>query len=545
MKDEVSDSLRIARVEVIRSWRWLTGDWRRAVVSGFFFVSLMSTALMMSVLLYFIGILISSGTEVPSEVLDTFRVMVNFGFVYLSFIFSGRVFSEKGSVGNRDLLLTTVSPASVVAGTLMADFLRALAIAGPFVFLLATAFGLGLGSVFVFPAVVISFFLLVALSVAFGYAAGFALKLILGWLPSQPWILKWSVRGFIFVLGVSILLVLSLAFIPLPESARTESIGALSYVAALDFETPLTVYADAFFVGMPFGSPNILTAAAFLSVAAAVPVFVGVATRLAPRIWYSEAAVPSKKASGTKSRRPPGVLSGTKTLRTTWWLLHRGRRNFMRFVHLVAPLLLFLIVLLPSVVAPSSLPVLGPPVLFLAGAYLSGAAFGLNQLGEEGEVLHVLVTSLTPGRCFVRARVLAGLFVGLPLVLGSLVFAPFSPIPLIYHLLLVVFGIYFSVCCSAIAVGLGTSFPRFESVHPEYDLLPPTTFASTSYLGAVFVPGLLALVLFVLPLFLSEEFFVVQVIAAVGLVVLAAVTGAVGYSSYMYSIRRFDSYTFD
>lgn len=546
MRDDLKDGLRVARTEVLRSWRWLTADWRRAIISAFFFVSLMSSGLTTAVLLYFVGRLLASGTEVPSEVLDVFRIMVNSAFVYLSFLFSGRAFSEKGGVGNRDLLLTTVSPASVVVGTVTADFLRAVAVAGPLVLLLATAFGMGLGSLLVFPAVVVSFFLLVAFSLAFGYTAGFAVKLILVWLPSRPFFLKWSLRVVALAVGLAAAVFLSLVFVSPPETVQNSGGGLLNLILTLNFRTPLTVYAEAFFVGTPLGSPGLLTAVTVLGVAAAVLLLVAASTRLAPLIWYSGVAEPSPDKKVTSSKRPPGPLSGTKTLRITWRLLLRGRRNLMGFTHLIAPLLLLFSVLLASAFETSLLFVFGPPVFFLAGAYLSGAAFGLNALGEEGEVLHVLLTSPTPGRCFVRAHMLAGLLVGFPMVLASLAFAPFNPlVSPAYHVLLVGFGLYFSVCCAAIAVGLGFSFPRFESVRPDYDLYPPTTFASTGYLGAVFPPGVFALVLFVLPTFRPDRFFAVQTAALVVLAVLAAVAGGVGYTSYVYSVRRFDTYTFD
>ena len=546
MRDDLDDGLRIARIEVLRSWRWLTADWRRALVSAFFFVSLTSTGLTTGVLLYFAGRLITSGAEVPSGALDVFKIMVNSAFVYLAFLFAGRAFSEKGGVGNRDLLLTTVSPASVVVGTVTADFLRAVAVAGPLVLLLATGFGMGLGSFLAFPAVVGSFFLLVALSLSFGYAAGFAAKLLLAWLPSRPALLKWGLRGFVLVAGLAAATLVSLVFESPPESVERSGEGFLSPILTIDLETPLTVYADAFFVGTPLGDSGLLTAASVFGVAAAVPLLVAAATRLAPLLWYSGATESSQDTKGASSRRPPGVLSGTKTLRITWRILLRGRRNLMKFTHLIAPLLLLFSVLLTSAVEASLFFFFGPPVFFLSGVYLSGAAFGLNALGEEGEVLHVLVTSPTPGRRFVRAHIFAGLVLGFPMVLASLAFAPFNPlVPPAYHFLLVVFGLYFSVCCAAIAVGLGFSFPRFESVHPDYDLIPPTTFASTGYLGVVFLPGVFALVLLALPAFRPDRFFAVQAAALVALGVLAAVAGGVAYASYTYSVRRFDSYKFD
>lgn len=546
MRDDLNDGLRIARTEVLRSWRWLTADWRRALVSAFFFVSLTSTGLTMAVLLYFVGRLLAAGFEAPSEALDVFRVTVNFAFFYLAFLFAGRAFSEKGGVGNRDLLLTTVSSDSVVFGTVIADFLRSVAVAGPFFLLVATAFGMGLGS-FLVPLIIVgSLFLLVALSVAFGYIAGFAAKLFLVWLPSRPFFLKWGLRGALLAVGLATATLVSFLFVSPPGSHQLEGDVFLNLLLMLDFRAPLTVYAEVFFVGTPLGNPGLLTAVSVAGVAAAVPLCVAVATRLAPVLWYSGATESSPDTKVGASRRPPRLLSGTKTLRITWRFLLRGRRNLMGFTHLIAPLLLLFSLLLVSAVEAPLLSVFGPPVFFLAGVYLSGAAFGLNALGEEGEVLHVLLTSPTQGRCFVRAHILAGLLVSSPFVLLSFAFAPFNPLlSPAYHVLLVGFGLYLSVCCAAIAVGLGFSFPRFESVHPDYDLYPPTTFASTGYLGVVFIPGVFALVLLALPTFFPDHFFVVQTVVLVALAVLAAVVGGVAYASYIHSVRRFDSYTFD
>jgi len=532
MRDDVRHGLRIARTEVLRSWRWIFKDGRRAVSLGFLWDMFMFTGFFMAFFLYFAGQGVASGTRVPSDMLGSFGTMVTYAFVLSLILFVSRGFSEKGGVGKRDLLLTTVSSTSVVVGTVTAEFLRALAITGPFLLAFAVAFGSGLGSLVVVPAIIlVSSVLLLALSSAFGYTLGLVLKLIAARLPKRPRLLKWTARVVAVVVGFVLVLLVSALFVP-----------------PLDFETPIAVYADIFFLGTPLRGPGLLTFVAVFDAVAATLFFVAAAIRLAPFAWYSETAEPSSKWREVSSKQPPGFLSGTKTRRIAWMLWHRGLRNPIRFLNVIVISFLFLLVLLPSVVVWPI--VLGPPVLFLLGTFLSGALFGLNPLGEEGEMLRVLVTSTTPGRCFARARMLAGLLVSVPLVLLVLAFVPYrfshgSDPWLVEHTLLVALGVYFSVCYVAIGVGLGVSYPRFEKVHPDRDFYPATFPASMGYLSAVFSPGLFALVLFILPRFYPEHQLVVRSVSVAGLLVLAAVTGVVARWSYAYSVRRFDTYTLD
>lgn len=175
----------------------------------------------------------------------------------------------------------------------------------------------------------------------------------------------------------------------------------------------------------------------------------------------------------------------------------------------------------------------------LAGIFLTGT-YGLNPLGGEGEVLPVLLTSTTPGRCFVRARILAVLSLGTPLFLIYLAIASFVFVSLVGYVLLIVFSLYFLVLSAVLAVGIGSHFPGFEKFpNPDVDFVMPSDNAFVGYSLTLLTLGVIG--------FLPVNTFHSGTVASgvLGLGIYVALTGPVGYSFYAYSVRRFDSYRLD
>ncbi len=358
---------------------------------------------------------------------------------------------QLGDIDARDGYLTTVPARDVVGGLLLAGYVRA---AGLFVVPLvvaSAAFALGAGSPLAFPLAALA---AVALTVT-AFLVGFPVGVGVAYLGSRSAL----VDRFKTLIGAAAFL----AYFGLIVSGTfDEAVAPILDVAAA---SPISWYADlAVLAVVP--SASALQAAAVL--AGSVVFSLGgvlASVRLSERRWYSERVTASERETGSVSG---GRLDGLVGRRAAWvarksWL--RARRAPIKLVFVAYPAFLLVTPVQASVEAgrvTSSL----PPSIALYGAWMTGAAFTLNPLGDEGAVLPVTATSGVSGREFVGGLVVASAAFGVPLTLavaGGL--AVLSPLPPVALACTVAAAAVLPVLAAALATGVGTTYPKHDATN--------------------------------------------------------------------------------
>jgi ABC-2 type transport system permease protein len=320
----------------------------------------------------------------------------------------------------------------------------------------------------------------------------------------------------------------------LAESVERGAVGPLERAAAI----PVADYAALALIGTPAGVVTPAGAATALAVLALTAGGVAVAPRLAAHLWFTEANRTGETVA-ERHAEMPRTFAATPSLRVAWRYLLLARRAPRRLVHL--SVFLFLLFPLTGVVvaAPDAIPAVASGSAVVFGTLLSGAAFGLNPLGDEGDALPALLVTGVGGRRLVRGRLLAGLAVGVPLaVLGALgLWLSLDLDPRAGAGLLVGVG-PLSLAAGCVALGLGAAVPKFESeeifgvetVHPSR--IPLLLYV---YGGLVAVP--LGLALLALPPDTVD-----RTVHLAALAVYAVVVGALSVGGYVYAVRRVDGY---
>jgi hypothetical protein len=189
-------------------------------------------------------------------------------------------------------------------------------------------------------------------------------------------------------------------------------------------------------------------------------------------------------------------------------------------------------------------------------SWAAGVIFTLNPLGDQGAGLPVTLLSRVDGTEFVRAHLAASLLVAIPA--GTVLTAAaawLSPLDPARAVALVVAAPILMVVSSALSVGIGVAFPRFQAVNITRSVktvIPSTLafilfsvhlLATTISAVVVYNEGIRSVAAFVLswlfPFGVTVDPGTLYPIAAGSLVVLALLPAV----SYRYAVRRFDTYT--
>jgi membrane protease YdiL (CAAX protease family) len=160
------------------------------------------------------------------------------------------------------------------------------------------------------------------------------------------------------------------------------------------------------------------------------------------------------------------------------------------------PLVIVLVMAVFGVIdTPEQLPLVIGGVLVFTGAYVSGAIFGLNPLGEAGEMRTVEFLSPTSSRTLVLGHALAGLLVGIPVsVLGAVMLAVTMGLSASVALALGVLAVLLTVASSGVAVGIGSVLPSRDAhrTYRGYEVATPSQWALIAYMVAVMVLAIIA-----------------------------------------------------
>jgi hypothetical protein len=192
-----------------------------------------------------------------------------------------------------------------------------------------------------------------------------------------------------------------------------------------------------------------------------------------------------------------------------------------------------------------------PTLVVLSGAWITGALFSLNVLGNEGAVLPATLLADNSGRRLVIGHSVAGVLIGGPLTVVATVAlgiaSPHSPMSVIT---LTASALVLTLCAGAIASTVGVVFPRFEevSISRSTKAIVPSILA--------FVVYSIVLVLVALPTLIGHSVTITHAIDSwldipqptlrlAGTVLSGILGSGFGVVSAVYAVRSVDAFRFD
>ena len=228
----------------------------------------------------------------------------------------------------------------------------------------------------------------------------------------------------------------------------------------------------------------------------------------------------------------------------------------MKLLYAAYPLL-FTIGVFADIVQTGAVPAYLPFGTLAFVTWAAGVIFTLNPLGDQGAALPTTLLSRVDGSRFVRAHLLASLLVAVPAGLAvTAVVAALSPVETPTAIGLVAAVVPLMILSSALSVGIGMAFPRFQAVNITRSLktVVPSRLAfllfslhlvATVTAGALLAEEaartVMAALVSLLPLVPAVAPGTLYVLAAVALVPLVIAP----FASYRYAVRRFDGYTME
>ncbi|MFP4590870.1 MAG: hypothetical protein ACLFMX_02775 [Halobacteriales archaeon] len=498
-----------------------------------------------------IGVALATG-ELPDELADSAlpitRGLLALFWLVATVILAIRAVGQRGTLAEPEGVLTVVPAREALAGVMLAEY--AFVLLWLFVPAIGLGAGLAVGAGVVWPVVGVplAVALVGAASVGLGYPVGLAIRHLttrIGVVARH----RWAIIGAVFVAY----------FLAISTGMLNEAMVAL-------FEpmqrAPVGWFADVATLGLPGLGPSGTLAAAAIALGPAIGL-VGhrVGTRIADRHWFSDPSLAGRDRSrGDGHARPVAdgrlervlARSTAALVRLAW---RRARRSPLRLLYAAYPLL-FMGGMFAEIVATGQVPAYLPSILLVVLAWAAGVVFTLNPLGDQGAVLPVTLLSRVPGRAFVRAHLIAGLAVAIPVgTVATAAVAALSPLPVETAIAVVVATPIVMVLSAGASVGIGMAFPRFEAttVTRSMKTVLPSKWAFllfTLYLLATAMAGALVydevvrqvvawLATWALPFGLGVDPSTLHWVALVSFVPLGAVP-LVGYRS---AVRRYDAYT--
>ncbi|AHG04660.1 hypothetical protein HALDL1_14470 [Halobacterium sp. DL1] len=354
-----------------------------------------------------------------------------------------------GDIDVRDGYLTTVPARDVVGGLLLSGYVRVTGFVTVPLVVASAGFAVGAGEPLAFPLTVLA---VVALTVT-AFLVGYPLGAAVGYLLGQSELVaryKAALGALVFVAYFGLILTNTLAVVidPIIETFRASPVAWYSDLALL----PVLDAASALqAVAVVVGSAVVSGLAVLASV------------RVSERRWYDDGVDARARETDSVSG---GRLDGLLGRRTAWvarksWL--RARRAPIKLLYVAYPIFVLVTPIQASVEAGRVTSLL-PTTIALYGAWLTGALFTLNPLGDEGAVLPVSAITGVTGREFVGGLVTASALLGGPITLVlTAVLAVLSPLPPLAVVCTVVAAAVLPPLAAAVAVGVGTAFPKFEA----------------------------------------------------------------------------------
>jgi hypothetical protein len=485
----------IGWIELRRRWRTIRGNTGQLLAIAF---AGLFTLPVIAITLFGLYIL---GTGISSGDISTPIDLIRRGLVYawLSVVAFGgyRAYATALRPDRLDGLLTTVSHREVLGGLLFAEAILWGVPLGLFVGLSTLVFAAGVGSLLAAPVA----FVTVLITMSTALTSGFIIALLVRNLGVRSKLLTRLRTLLLALLGI-------VYFGVIFTQSFDTVLEPVYWVLA---PTPVSWYGDLLLLGT---IPGVSVVRALGSVLASGVFLLGsgkALSRLAELLWYADGVTVDHGTTATTSTTSPsrfdGVLSRpvSGVVLTDW---KRARRAPITLSFVLYPLIILVNPVLTTVqtgTVDSSLPLL----LTLCGAWITGALFTLNVLGNEGAVLPATLLGTDPGRTLVQGHIMASVLIGIPLtVVATFLLGIASPHSILAVITLTITALVLAACAGPIATGIGTIFPRFEevSVSRSTKAIVPSLLAFTTYS--------LLLILLALPALLSHSTIIGHAIAS-------------------------------
>ena len=542
----MSNVVRIASVELKRSWRQFTTDRRQ----------LLYAALSLCALLPVVGAIFVLADEY-AYLLHAYLIRVDSSFLsqqlfvlmsILAFIVFLRTIQSLGSPSAPDLLLTTVPPESIVLGTLVAECIRVTLAVGTPLVVGSALLALETGAYSIIPLSASIVPIVVCFAVVVGYTVG------MFWKAVTVRVFSLERRRRVFRIAGVVAVFVAITSI----TSILEWIG--DTVAVFASLSPLTALVNIIMLPTSLGTdPTLGTFALAATTLLVIPILSRLSILLATLVWFSD----DSRSSVGASRKPfehtvarlnikPANTNRQRVAVTQW---KRGQRNPHRFSHILYSGFVVLPALLPTEGSGGSLQgllLILPSILVVYIAWITGALFTLNPIGDEGSVLATLLTSPIERAVIVDGKMLAGLAGGIPLVVVLVGGTGFlGPLTIRQTALHICIGLLLSLYATAVAVGLGAFSPQFlesQVLTGRTVILPSTT--TLSVYSMIVVPSSILFLLFIfipralrlLPPFTGMTG---QSLQLYGLPLLIAWFAISGGTCYRYAIERARTYRYD
>lgn len=374
----------VTRLQLHRRWRrWMDHPKRLALRIGLFLA-------IWAYILFRGGGLAATGAELEHE---TFREMVRGMAAIMWIVWAGlaaygtpRTASE---INGHVLLLRSGGVRATLWGTLLADYVRRIAI---------------LGGIFLASVVVMIW------NIGFQYSdplvfLGLAAMFVSAELVGRTIGLAWTIASIRIgaVLRVGILL----AVITLGSFTMTHLAAAATLAASL----PMAVFGDVILMSTPGLEPNHQQVwISIMGTAVLVPVLIFIVERLADRAWFSEqgrSTVGGRRTHLGMFLARLGVDGPQRAIAWRLWIQSR-RSPFILFA-IVSPPVIVLFSLLEGDHSSGSYLWLG-----LFAGWAASVGVGLNSISSEDETLPHLLSA--PGPEIVRGYSITTLFIGVPVI---------------------------------------------------------------------------------------------------------------------------------
>jgi hypothetical protein len=466
----------MARTEVVRSWRRLEADPALLVSLALMVLSLAGGGAAVA------AVLSVGDPALPVDRGVAAGAVATGLWLAVAFVFASRSLSITGRPDGAPAVVLAVDVPTGVAGTLLAEWVRALAVFGPATLAAAVTLGALTGRPVTLVTVTVAGALALAGAVAVGYAAGLAAKVTVGAARSRG--VHWSAVAGAFAVPVVGVAAVGGDLLSTPETLLA-AVAGLPPGRLADLGLVSLGAAPASAVGAALGSVAVTGVAGALAVV------------LSERVWFADGDDRQAVAvhpGGLGGTAVPGVDDRAAAVCRVVWL--RAWRAPVKLVYVLYPVGGVLAILLDPTTTRVAAVLFGYVPTYAAWA--GGAGLALNPFGDQGVGAAATALSTAPGAVLARGYLLAaavpGTALGAVAVLG---FGLAAALPVESVLVGLAGATAVSVTAGAVAVAVGTRFPGYDGVDVSGTTVVKPSFAASSLyflvLSVLSAPGLYAL----------------------------------------------------